>query len=106
MSHEESKKNHECKDGECCCFKSRAILGEARTPGMVTWLVKKGLVKSEVAAGRVLLAVTVISFALAILISSSFLFGFSLGSEKIKEKVSKTPTYKETTAKKTPGSSY
>ena len=79
MTQSESKNNHVCKKGEYCCFKSRAIFGEFRTPLMVTWLVKKGVVKSEIAAGRILLAVTLVSFALAILISSSFLFGFSLG---------------------------
>lgn len=89
MSQNEFKNNHECKEGECCCFKSRAILGEPRTPGMVTWLVKKGIVKSELVAGRVLLTITIVSFVLAILISSSFLFGFSIGSEKTARKTLK-----------------
>lgn len=90
MSHIESKKNHACKEEGCCSFKSRAIFGELRTPRMVTWLVKKGIVKSEMMAGKILLILTTLCFVLAILISSSFFFGFSIGSEKREKNGSKS----------------
>ncbi len=44
-------------------FRSRTILGEARTPGMVRWLMRHGLVKTEKGAGVILIIIAIIAFA-------------------------------------------
>lgn len=49
-------------------FQSRAILGQFRTPKMIRFLVDKGLVKNEKAAGNALVAITVICILLMIFI--------------------------------------
>lgn len=55
-------------------FKSRVILGEAKTPSLVVWLVKLGLTKNQRLAGRILIALSVAFFA------ASFYFFSTVGS--------------------------
>jgi hypothetical protein len=46
-------------------FHSRQVFGIPQTPGMVSWLVKKGVVKSEKTAGTLLIIATALSFVLS-----------------------------------------
>jgi hypothetical protein len=54
------------QDMERHSFKSRSILGQATTPGIARWLIKIGVVKNEDGAGRLMIILTVICFALSI----------------------------------------
>jgi len=56
-------------------FQSRAILGKARTPKMVSFFIKKGIVKSEKTAGNFLIAMSATFFILSIFILGYFVFG-------------------------------
>jgi hypothetical protein len=47
-------------------FRSRVILGEFKTPALVKWLIKIGFVKTERAAGIMLLALTTACFLVAV----------------------------------------
>ena len=38
-------------------FTSRTVLGQAQTPGMVSWLIRKGIIKDESQAGGLLVGV-------------------------------------------------
>ncbi|OHA18243.1 MAG: hypothetical protein A2664_02120 [Candidatus Taylorbacteria bacterium RIFCSPHIGHO2_01_FULL_46_22b] len=46
-------------------FKSKAVLGDSRTPHMARWLVKTGIVKSEKSAGTLMLLITIACFIAA-----------------------------------------
>ena len=53
--------------------KSKEVFGSPKKPGMVNWLQKKGLVKSDKTAHYILLAVIVICFGLVgILLAREF----------------------------------
>ena len=47
-------------------FKSRSILGESTTPRMAQWLIRMGLVKTERAAGMILVIATILFFGVSI----------------------------------------
>lgn len=47
-------------------FKSRSILGESTTPAMAKWLMKLGIVKSERAAGMIMVVLMLIFFGASI----------------------------------------
>jgi hypothetical protein len=62
-------------------YQSRTVLGPLGTPGMVKFLVAKGVVKSEKSAGVILLVTTLVFFLIAIAIVVSMNFG-KLSSHK------------------------
>lgn len=47
-------------------FKSRQILGQAQTPGIARWFMKIGIVKTDRAAGNLMVVLTVVFFAVSI----------------------------------------
>ncbi|MES2622877.1 MAG: hypothetical protein V4576_00540 [Patescibacteria group bacterium] len=54
-------------------FKSRAILGQPETPGMINFLIRKGIVKSQNQAYYILVGIMIFCFGLAIALP--FMFG-------------------------------
>ncbi|OHA26367.1 MAG: hypothetical protein A3C06_01550 [Candidatus Taylorbacteria bacterium RIFCSPHIGHO2_02_FULL_46_13] len=46
-------------------FRSRSILGSAQTPKLASLLIRTGIVKNERAAGRLLIVIMIVSFALS-----------------------------------------
>jgi hypothetical protein len=46
-------------------FKSRAVFGQPQTPGMAAWLVRKGIIKDEASASKILNGVVIFNFVLA-----------------------------------------
>ncbi len=59
--------------------KSRAILGEAKSPAMINFLIKKGFVKTEKTAHVLLIAITILFFLTSILIFAFFVFDINIG---------------------------
>lgn len=55
-------------------FQSRAIFGEPKTPKMVTFLINKGIVKNERAAGQLLLVLCIFFFFLTVYIYAVYVF--------------------------------
>lgn len=53
-------------------FKSRVLLGQAETPGVVNLLLKKGIVKDENQAHKVLLGIILVSVIVAICVPIIF----------------------------------
>ena len=49
-------------------FRSRKILGEPVRPGLVLWLVKKGIVRSEKRAGYLILALIILCLIISLVI--------------------------------------
>ena len=49
-------------------YRSRTVLGQAQVPGMAAWLVKKGVIKDEAQAGKVLVALAIFNLVVAALI--------------------------------------
>ena len=49
-------------------FKSRSIIGDYTSPKMIRFILKTGIVKNEKAAGAVLVGISVLFFALSILV--------------------------------------
>ena len=47
-------------------FKSRQILGQAETPAIARWFIKIGVAKTERAAGRLMVTLTLLFFAVSI----------------------------------------
>lgn len=63
-------------------FKSRTVLGDYRKPGLVNWMQRKGIVKSDKAAQFILVAVIIICLGLA-----GFIFagGFGFGQSNVQQ---------------------
>lgn len=55
-------------------FKSRVVLGIPQTPGMVNFLIGKGVIKNEKQAGNFLLALTCAFFLASIVIFVVFVW--------------------------------
>lgn len=47
-------------------YRSRSVLGQPQVPGMANWLIKKGVIKEEASAGKILIGIVVFNFILAI----------------------------------------
>ena len=56
-------------------FKSPVIFGQSKTPKMVSFLIKKGIVKSEKTAGTFLMVLSLVFFSLSIFIFVYFVLG-------------------------------
>ena len=55
-------------------FQSRQILGAPQVPGMASWLMKKGIIKEEGSAKGVLIAITIVNFAIMAAVLYFFVF--------------------------------
>lgn len=53
---------------------SRQNLGQSRTSGMASWLARRGLIKNESDAGRILVGIVILNFLLAGAILYFFVF--------------------------------
>ena len=62
-------------------FKSTVIFGNQKTPRMVSFLIKKGLVKSEKTAGTFLIVLSLTFFSLSIFIFVYFVLGIKTFSK-------------------------
>ncbi|MEI6490187.1 MAG: hypothetical protein WCO16_00285 [bacterium] len=58
-------------------YKSRSILGQPRTPKIVDFLVKKGFVKDESTAGKLLFLLSIVFLLFALGISIFYVSGFN-----------------------------
>ena len=56
-------------------YKSRIILEKGKTPKMVSFLIKKGIVKSEKQASVLLVAISTFFFLISIFIFAYYVFG-------------------------------
>lgn len=45
-------------------FKSRTVFGQPQVPGMAAWLMKKGFIKDEASAGKILIGIVFFNFCL------------------------------------------
>ena len=56
------------QDKEIQSYKSRTILGEAKTPGLVAWLRNHsgGLIKSDRQSAHILLTIAIVAFILSL----------------------------------------
>lgn len=64
-------------------FQSRSILGEARSPAMIRFILKTGLIKDEKKAGYFLIALSLVFFALTAYISYALILNKGGSSVKL-----------------------
>lgn len=55
-------------------FRSRTVLGQPQVPGMASWLMKKGIIKNESSAGKILIGIVVFNFLVMIILFYYFVF--------------------------------
>ncbi len=55
-------------------FRSRTVLGQPQIPGMANWLMKKGIIKEEASAGKILIGIIIFNFLVAGLLIYYFVF--------------------------------
>ena len=59
---------HHQSPNEKHTFTSRVILGLPEVPGMAAWLKKKGIIRHETQARRILIGIITVDFVLALLV--------------------------------------
>jgi len=64
-------------------FKSRRILGEAETPKIIQYLIKKGIARDARQSYHILLGTIVLSIVLAIVIFSYFVLGIGVSKKTV-----------------------
>ncbi len=68
-------------------IKSRVILGQTQVPGMIKFLLNKGIVKTEKTAHALLLSITGLFLLAAVYVFSVYVLGVSMGNvDKVADK--------------------